>query len=245
MKLSLENSYWETIVGNLLKGSQQLVIVCHGRCCTKEEYFIPALSQAVHAAWYSCFAFDFSWNGESEGDFVSCTVSKEVQDIRSVVHHFTQESYEILSIIWHSMWGVSSLVYQSKYWTSKTVINIAGLLDQWPETIELYTPEEVSEMQKTGFIEKNVFWRVFPISWEYYQDRSSYGNIGNCIKTIFAPVLVVEWSVDEPYNVEDGEEMMKHLNKPSSYEEIMWADHFFSWKETELSKIILNWLSKW
>ena len=57
------------------KGGQNIVVICHGSMCTKNDLFIPTLQDKLAL---SSIAFDFSGNGESSGWFSLANYEKEM-----------------------------------------------------------------------------------------------------------------------------------------------------------------------
>lgn len=242
-KIIIKNSYNENLVGYLHKtDNKKLIIVCHGRLCTKDEYFIPELCNSLQTNNLNAFRFDFSGNGESEGNFEDCTISKEVEDIKSVVDYFRKLHYDIFCLIGHSKGAVAVLLHQSTYNSAKFIIEISGLVNQEFETTKKYSDDQIKEINENGFTEIKYNNKTFKISKKYFDDRLSYGDIRDYVKKIKVPVLVIHGTNDEDTDYKNGQLMIESLNKNSDLVSIENADHFFSKHQNELTNNIIEWL---
>jgi len=62
-------------------GSNKIVVLCHGFIATKSDSLILDLASALTKKGISAFRFDFSGNGESEGQFEYGNYRKEADDL--------------------------------------------------------------------------------------------------------------------------------------------------------------------
>ena len=92
-KLTIKNSSGEKLAGILypIKNSGKLIIFCHGRLVNKDNPFYAELCGKLSESGFNVYSFDFSGNGESEGKFEECTISKDVEDIKSAVDFFKKK----------------------------------------------------------------------------------------------------------------------------------------------------------
>ncbi|CAL4909327.1 unnamed protein product [Urochloa decumbens] len=126
-KVLISNEHGEKLVGLLHQtSSKKLVILCHGFRATKDDSILVDLAAAFTAEGISAFRFDFSGNGESEGEFQYGSYRKEAADLRSVVLYFSEQKYDIIALIGHSKGGNAVLLYASKYHDVPVIVNISG-----------------------------------------------------------------------------------------------------------------------
>ncbi|GLJ05574.1 hypothetical protein SUGI_0020560 [Cryptomeria japonica] len=130
-RITIPNKDGEKLVGLLDDtGSRELIIICHGFRSCKENETSANLASALINNGISAFRFDFSGNGESEGEFFYGNYWKEVEDLHAVVLHFLGKERKVNTIIGHSKGGDVVLLYASKYHDIVgTVINICGRYD--------------------------------------------------------------------------------------------------------------------
>uniref|UniRef100_A0A6N2LWR8 Serine aminopeptidase S33 domain-containing protein n=1 Tax=Salix viminalis TaxID=40686 RepID=A0A6N2LWR8_SALVM len=92
-KVTTSNKHGEKLVGLLHDtGSNDIVILCHGLCSTKEDDIMVNLAKALEKEGISVFRFDFAGNGESEGSFSFGNYRREADDLRAVIEHFRRSS---------------------------------------------------------------------------------------------------------------------------------------------------------
>lgn len=118
--------------GILVEGepeSKNLCVLCHGFRSSKLSSTLETVSKALVEAGVSTFRFDFSGNGESEGDFLYGNYWREVEDLRSVVEYWTSRGRRVVCVIGHSKGGNCVVLYASKYHDVPNVINLSGRFD--------------------------------------------------------------------------------------------------------------------
>ena len=65
--------------------SKHIVVLGHGVTGNKDRPFLVALAQALEAKGINVLRFSFAGNGNSEGRFEDATITKEVDDLGSVL----------------------------------------------------------------------------------------------------------------------------------------------------------------
>lgn len=107
-------------------GSKEVCILCHGFRSSKLGSTLRALSTGLAEAGVSTFRFDFSGNGESEGQFAYGNYWQEVEDLRAAVEFWTSKGSRVVCVAGHSKGGNCVVLYASKYHDVPCVINISG-----------------------------------------------------------------------------------------------------------------------
>lgn len=242
-KIIIKNSSGEKLVGVLHESkTNKLVIVCHGRACTKDEHFYHELCERLAKNGINAFRFDFSGNGESKGKFEDSTITKEIEDIKSVVDYFKKNNYEIFCLIGHSQGAVEVLLHQSKYNSAKCIVDIAAYADQRDATFKKYTKEKIEDLNQNGFIKLSAWGKTFKLTKKYFYDRAKYGDIRTKVRKIKAPVLVIHGTEDKDVDFSNGIKMKKALNKKSEFISINGAEHFFKTHKKMLIDSIISWI---
>ncbi|CAO2190779.1 unnamed protein product, partial [Urochloa humidicola] len=91
-RVEIANKHGERLVGLLHNtGSNKIVVLCHGFIATKNDSLILDLAAALTKKGISVFRFDFSGNGESEGQFeyggdVVVLYASIYDDVRTIVN---------------------------------------------------------------------------------------------------------------------------------------------------------------
>lgn len=245
MKLTLiTNKENVNLTGFLEGGSKKelknkLVILCHGFLGNKDNWFFQALSKKISESGYSCFRFDFSGCGDSQGAFEESTISKQIEDIASVVDYFKKKGYQIFSLIGHSMGGTEVLVYQSKYADAKCIVAIAPRVYNAKAVTERYSKEQLALLDTQGFfMYTNSAQKTYKITKKFIDDRmKNYTDIRTYAKKIMSPVLLVHGTGDITTNISESRELSASLENASMIllKEIEQATHGFEQKEHEES----------
>ena len=247
-KLIIKNSSREKLAGIFYenKNSKKLIIFCHGRLVNKDNPFYIELCEKLFESGFNIYRFDFSGNGESEGDFLKCTITKDIEDIKSAVDYFKKKNYEIFCIIGHSQGAVEALLHQAKYNSADCVVDISGLVDQRDMTTRKYTKEQINEINKAGFTKIEYRGKSFNISKKYFYDRAGYGDIRNKVKKIKVPMLALHGTGDEDINYRNGLKIQKILKKNGKFISIEGASHFYVNPKHRkiLFDSIIDWLEK-
>ncbi|OEL31733.1 hypothetical protein BAE44_0007248 [Dichanthelium oligosanthes] len=93
-RVVVANKHGENLVGVLHHaGSNKVVVLCHGFVACKDDSIMIDLAAALTKQGISAFRFDFSGNGESEGEFQYGNYRKEADDLHSVVSYLYQEKF--------------------------------------------------------------------------------------------------------------------------------------------------------
>jgi len=244
-RITLTNKHGEKLVGVLDDtGSRQLVVLCHGFRSSKESGTLVNLAAALVSEGISAFRFDFSGNGESEGQFLYGNYWKEVEDLHSVILCFSGKERQVNTIIGHSKGGDAVLLYASKYHDISTVINISGryALDKGIE--ERLGKDFECRINEVGFIDVmnrsgNVGYRV---TKESLMDRlqTDMKSAALSISKI-CRVLTVHGSSDEIIPVTDAFEFDKLISNHVLH--VMdGADHCYNFHQKELASVVLNFI---
>ncbi|XP_031383357.1 uncharacterized protein LOC116197371 isoform X1 [Punica granatum] len=153
-KVVIPNKHGEKLVGVLHEtGSKEIVILCHGFTCNKENIIMVNLAVALEKEGITAFRFDFAGNGESEGTFEYGSYWREAEDLRSVVEHFKAENRVIPAVLGHSKGGRVVLLYASKYYDIGAVVNISGRYNMEGGVKERLGEDYMEVLKKDGFID--------------------------------------------------------------------------------------------
>ncbi|XP_020225926.1 uncharacterized protein LOC109807738 isoform X2 [Cajanus cajan] len=153
-KVIITSKYGNKLVGILQESeTKEIVILCHGFQCSKDDNIMTNLAAALENAGVSSFRFDFTGNGESEGSFEFGNYWREVDDLHDVAQHFNGTNHKVIAIIGHSKGGDVVLLYASKYHHIKTVVNISGRYDLKAGLEERLGKDYMERIRKDGFID--------------------------------------------------------------------------------------------
>ena len=133
-------------------GSDICVVLCHGIRGNKTESgnFIKLISK-LNNMKIDSFRFDFRGHGNSQGKFVDMTISKEIEDLESVMNYLSVYKYKKIIVLGASFGcnAVTMLDY-SKYH------NVIGLILWYPainlKYTDLFTEEQYLQAKQNGYV---------------------------------------------------------------------------------------------
>ncbi|KMZ68914.1 Esterase/lipase/thioesterase [Zostera marina] len=246
-RIVLTNAHEEKLIGILQKTeSDDVTIICHGFRFSKESKPTVDISDALLKAGISTFRFDFSGNGESEGEFKYANYWREVEDLRTAVVYFSNtRNIPVRAIIGHSKGGNVVVLYASKYHDVPRVVNIAGRFDLKAGVEERLGVDFLQKIKTDGFVEVTTTGTggTYRVTEESLMDRLDTKMTPACSEIDRnCKVLTIHGSSDEVTPVADAWEFDKVV--PNHEVRIIeGADHFFVCPHTEeLVLIIIEFL---
>ncbi|KZV46322.1 hypothetical protein F511_21404 [Dorcoceras hygrometricum] len=247
-KIEIENKNGEKLVGVLHEaGSNEIVVVCHGLWCTKEQEIIKNISIALEHAGISVFRFDFTGNGESQGLF-QFGYYREVEDIRTVIEYFGAKKRSILAILGHSKGGNVVLIYASKYHDIDVVANVSGRchLDRGLDRLLGANFEE--QIRRDGYIDiekGETGGGVKRVTEESLIERLNTNMHEVCLSIDKScRVLTIHGSRDRVVKVEDAEEFNKIIPNHRLHV-IKGANHGYTKHQNELASTIVLYMQEY
>lgn len=241
-KIIVQNNHGEQLVGVLHEtGSAEIVLLCHGFLCTKENRIMVNLAVALEKEGISAFRFDFSGNGESEGSFGYSNYYKEVEDLRSVVEYFNGANRTIKAILGHSKGGNVVLLYASKYHDIDAVINASGRYDLKKGIEERLGAGFLERISKNGFMDvKNGTGEIYRVTKESLMDRLNINMHEACLSIdTKCRVLTIHGSNDKFVRIDDAKEFDEVIAN-HRLQIIRGAGHGYTSHQGKLASAMLN-----
>ncbi|XP_010541068.1 PREDICTED: uncharacterized protein LOC104814624 [Tarenaya hassleriana] len=244
-RVVISNSHDEKIVGLLHEtGSREIVILCHGFRANKNHRIMTNVAAALENEGLTAFRFDFSGNGESQGNFQYGHYYREADDLRSVIQHFSNMNRVVTAILGHSKGGDVVLLYASKYHDIPNVVNVSGRYDLKRGIGERIGEDFLERIKQNGFInvkDKNGN-SGYRVTEESLMDRLNTNMQEACLKIDReCRVLTVHGSVDEIIPVEDAMEFDKIIPNHKLHI-VEGADHGYSNHQSELISLVLDFI---
>ncbi|CAI0399570.1 unnamed protein product [Linum tenue] len=252
-RVVIPNKHGEKLVGVLHdSGSKEIVVLCHGFQCSKAFGFILSdlqdhramvnLATTLEKEGITAFRFDFSGNGESEGSFAFGNYKKEVDDLRSVVEHFAAENRVVTVMLGHSRGGGVVLLYASKFYSIRAVVNTSGRYDLKSGIKERLGEDFLERIKREGFIDvKNRAGEVkFRVTEADLMDRMNI-NMHKACQQIDKDcrVLTIHGSADEVIPVGDAYKFAKIIPNHELHI-VEGADHGYKLHQAELASAVLQ-----
>jgi len=117
-KIFIKNKYNIKLCGILNEVSEEksIAIICHARGSHKDSRATSNISKYLTKNNINNYRFDFTSDGESEGDALDVTDTKLYEDLESVLEYFIKKNYKEFILIGTSLGGrIVSLINTKKY----------------------------------------------------------------------------------------------------------------------------------
>ncbi|MCG8600675.1 MAG: alpha/beta fold hydrolase [Verrucomicrobiales bacterium] len=216
-----------------------LVVIGHGVTGNKDRPWALGLANAIEEAGMNALRFSFSGNGESEGKFEDCTISKEVKDLKAIINAAEDEGFHRICYAGHSMGGAVGVLSAVKDERIGLLISLSGMVytkkfcetefgDQTPGTGCKWEEEEC------------------PPSQEFVDDMNKIDNILAKTEKIEVPWLIVHGDADDVVPVDEGREIYRAAYEPKDLVILEGVDHVYSDDGLEkMTSAVISWLKEY
>jgi uncharacterized protein len=227
-RLEIKNNYNEKLIVEINESEKEknTILILHALTGKKENKTINFLAKKLPEFGYKTIQFDFSGHGESEGKIEEATVSKQLEDIKSII---SQLDIKKLIIVGNSFSVITALAF-SKEKSIEGLILLSGRA-RYLEYIK--TLEKIDNKYK---LIDNIF-----IDESFLEDYKKYDPIKN-ISKLNIPILIMHGEKDEIIPSEDAKLLYNVCSsKNKELKIIKDADHRYSevkYKEEILKEII-------
>ena len=200
--------------------SKHVFVIGHGVTANLDRPWAEALANGLAAAGFHALRFSFSGNGDSEGDFRDCTISKEVSDLGSVLDAVTAAGYTV-SYAGHSMGGAVGVLRAASDDRIRHLISLAGMV----ETKRFANEEFGDQTPDSGFMWDD---EDCPLSSTYMNDLTSIDSVKDKAQSINVPWLIIHGTEDDLVPVQEARDIFALASEPKSLVELEGVDHVFN-----------------
>ena len=220
---TIKNKLGETLDYTFHESSdncRDLLIIGHGVTGNKDRPLVVALADAVSACCINVIRFSFAGNGDSDGEFRDCTISKEVDDLQAVLSVVEEKNYRAI-YAGHSMGAAVGVLTAAKDSRIKFLISLAGMVS----TEKFYDTEFGKEAPDT-----DCMWEEpdCPLSSAFKNDLKGIHSTASQAAQITVPWLLVHGNADDVVLIDDSREAYYLASEPKKLVEIQGANHVFS-----------------
>jgi pimeloyl-ACP methyl ester carboxylesterase len=198
------------------------VILCHGMESTKEGTKHKLLAARLSAAGFSVLRFDFSYVGESEGDFADLTFRGEVEDLGGAWDHFAPRVGGAISLVGSSMGGTVALLFAAAEPRVHALATIAAVCRPGRVLAEL-RPAELDRWRREGVLSLG----GVRLRSTFLDDVETLDVLAAC-RDVRCPTFVAHGDADSVVPCSDAEEIAAALGGERRLKIYPRADHRFS-----------------
>lgn len=214
-----------------------LVLLGHGVTGNLDRPIVAETAQALNDAGYDTLRFSFSGNGESEGAFTESTISKEVEDLLSIIDQVS-EHYRKLIYIGHSMGAAVGVLAAAQDERIQALVSLAGMV----ETRTFAMTEFGQETPDEGLM-----WDEpdCPLSSAFMDDLcQTVVSVLPQAERLSVPWLLVHGTADDVVLPKDSNAIKVLKGDAVTLVEVEGADHSFSEPQhrSAQTKAVVDWL---
>ena len=220
--------------------------VVFGHCftCSRNTRIIREICNELAARDVLALRFDFSGNGQSEGEFSASNYSKQITEMQTAAEVIAEKGARRIGLAGHSMGAVIAVLTAARTGTVKAVCALAGRLSGLKAT-HFFSKKQLKELEDTGRVSFNSRGRSLQLSTEFFADAKQY-DLPETVKSLQTPLMVIHGDADEIIPVQDAY-LAKTLNP--EYTELVvipGADHMFSAEmhRSQTVKLVVKWFKE-
>jgi|TARA_B110000037_G_scaffold29854_1_gene35747 pimeloyl-ACP methyl ester carboxylesterase len=197
---------------------ESIVVLGHGVTGDKDRPLLLAVAEGLSKRGWPCIRVSFSGNGDSEGRFEDSTISKEVDDLRTVLKTIPQEKR--IAYIGHSMGGAVGVLTASSGLHIQSLISLAGMT---------HTAEFVSREFGEVKPDEGCMWdeEDCPLSQTFVDDLNRIENTLDTASRVRQPWLLIHGTADDVVPLKDSQDAFASANSSKELLEIPDAGHVF------------------
>jgi len=216
------------------------VILCHGMESTKEGTKHRLLGERLSAAGLAVLRFDFSYVGESEGEFADLTFRGEVEDLAGAWEFFRERVGGPIGVLGSSMGGTVALLFAAGEPGVRALVTIAAVAEPARMLAEL-RPLELERWRRDGVFSLG----GVKLKKTFLEDVETLDVAAAC-RRIVCPVFVAHGDADRVVSPGDAETIAAALGGERRLKLYPGADHRFS-KPADLQELLgdgTRWLAE-
>jgi len=234
----LRNKYGERIDHALhqassSKNSNKLVILAHGLTGDKDREMMIHLAESLSNLGWPTLRISYSGCGSSEGKFTEATITKESDDLSSILDQV--KGTKKIAYIGYSMGAAVGALTLAKDDRINVMISLAGMV-----RTKLFAETEFGDV----IPDEGCMWddKSTPLSQQFMDDLCQIDSTVPAVREIRIPWLLIHGSDDDVVLPEDSKHLYNHLKGKKKHTVIEGTDHSFAGHWDALSEEIAQWL---
>ena len=223
------------------ENSRHAIILGHCLTCSRHTRILRDVSSALVEEGFTVLRFDFSGNGQSEGDFSESLYSKQVDDLRTAASFISAQGVSWIGVAGHSMGAMVALLAASEMDDIKAVCSLAAKASAL-QSVHFLSQDQLQELQRTGRVNFISRGRNLELTEAFFADAAKY-DLSSIMPSLPQPLLVVHGDLDEIIPVENAYRLHEYKSVNTELAIIRGADHMFSQDEhrQEVAQRVAKW----
>lgn len=226
--IQFQNDAGEKIEGTLQVPDDSTdcgVVLGHCFTCSRHISILREISNLLVKKGMAALRFDFSGNGQSEGDFSNTSYSKHIGEMERAVEFFAGQGFIRFGLAGHSMGAAVALLTGERLTDVSGVCALGGRV-AGKESAPFFGKEKMEELRRTGRLHFESRGRDLELKESFFADIRKY-DLRETVRSFKPPLLVVHGDQDEIIPVENAHEA-REINPNVEVEILSGANHMFS-----------------
>ncbi len=210
------------------ENSKPIIVVCHGFSGSKEgSGRALAMGEELAELGFCTLLFDFAGCGNSEGNWHSISLSKQTDDLGSIVNWCRKEGFKKIILNGRSFGGTTALNYAARDNHISAVCTWAAVARPLM-LFEKHIDEEKYIEGSKELIAIKGEEGVLYLKPGFFQDLKKHDLLESAAALAPRNYLIIHGSEDESVPVEEAELLYNSAKEPKKLVIIEGADHRFS-----------------
>ena len=211
-------------------GRADVVVILHGVTSHRDRPWARALAAALTASEVAVVQFSFSGNGASEGRFEDATLTKEVEDLGSILDAFSGWR---VACVGHSMGAAVGLLRASRDPRIAVLVSLAGMVH-----VHHFMQRHFGHL---GHGEAMLGKPGCPWNRNLEEDARRIGSLTDVAGGIHMPWLLVHGTADELVPLQDSIDARTAAGGRPDLVPLEGADHRFTGAHPALLQAVVPW----
>lgn len=241
------NQEGEKLIGDLHIPSANLpvtvVVICHGFLGTRRGGGRAVrLAEFLTEAGYAALRFDFAGSGDSEGDFSTATLTKNVRDLQSALNYLEEQGFSTFVVLGRSFGGNAALAVADQDPRVQGVCLWSTPADMG-EVLEKILGEQVlRELGEGKEVSFNDGFRRYKKDPAFFRDLERYRMTDLASRISPRPLLLVHGTADELVPERNAHLLFRQAGEPKELVLLPGGDHHLSAHQADAGRVTLTWL---
>ena len=212
-----------------------VVVIGHGVTSNKDRPWLVELAEAVAAAGLAALRVSFAGNGASDGRFEDCTLTKETEDLGSVLDALEANGASTLAYVGHSMGAAVGVLRASRDRRIACLVSLAGMVHV----------QAFMQRHFAGLVQGRDLMLDKPgCVWNraLAEDAERIGSVTPGAAMVSVPWLLVHGDADEMVPLGDALDARAASAGGAEVVTLAGADHRFTGRMPEVIDVVVSWL---
>ena len=246
-QIQFENHMGEKIAGTLHQPEQKPVgAVVAGHCftCSRHTGILRRICDELSASGFTVLRFDFSGNGQSEGQFEQSTWSKQILEMEAAVNLVMDRGADWVGLAGHSLGAAIALLAAGRNDAIRAVCRLAGRTSP-SRPIYFLSSTQRETLAAKGQVAFTSRGRQLNINQAFFDDAEAY-DLTEATRSLTIPMLVVHGDQDDIIPVSEAYAAQQANPQQVQLEIVEGGDHMFSRPEHQahVARSVTKWFQR-